>query len=70
MLANNTIQYYTMKFLHYRQITVIMAIYRHLIHLLEKTALDQGRTDRINLTHDLDLQSPVSCGHALLACKS
>ena len=24
---------------------------------LEKTALDQGRTDRISLTHDLDLQS-------------
>ena len=24
---------------------------------LEKTALDHGRTDRISLTHDLDLQS-------------
>jgi len=37
---------------------------------LEKTALDQGRTDHISLTHDLDLQSPVSCGHDLLTCIS
>ena len=40
--------------------------------LLEETALDRGQTDRISLTHDLDLdlQSPASYGHDLLACKS
>ena len=39
---------------------------------LEKPALDRGRTDRISLTHDvdLDLQSPASYGYHLLACKS
>ena len=36
---------------------------------LEKTALDWGRTDRISLTHDLDIQSPVSHGYDLLTCK-
>ena len=35
-----------------------------------KNALDQGRTNRISLTHDLDLQSLASYGHDLLACKS
>ena len=33
------------------------------------TALDRGRTDRISLTHDLDLQSSASYDHDLLACK-
>ena len=37
---------------------------------LEKTALNQGRTDCISLTHDLDLQSPASYGHDLPAYKS
>ena len=32
----------------------------------KQTALDRGRTDRISLTHDLDLPSPVSYGHDLL----
>ena len=36
----------------------------------EKTALDRGRTDRINLTHDLDLQSPAIYDHDLLTCQS
>ena len=34
--------------------------------LNEKNALNRGRTDRISLTHDLDLQSPASYGHELL----
>ena len=36
-----------------------------------KTALDRGRTDRISLTYDLDLdlQSPASYGGDLLTCK-
>ena len=40
--------------------------------VLEKTVLDQGRTDRISLTGDLglNLQSPASYGHELLTCKS
>ena len=29
---------------------------------VEKTAFDRGRTDRISLTHDRELQSPVSYG--------
>ena len=35
------------------------------------TALDRGRTDRISLTHDLDLdpQSRASYGHDLYMCK-
>ena len=37
---------------------------------LEKTALGRGRTDRISLTNDLDLQSPASYSHDLLKCKS
>ena len=37
---------------------------------LEKTALNRGRTDRISLTHDIDLQSHASYGHDLPACKS
>ena len=41
----------------------------------KQTALDQSRTDCISLTYDPDLiydfnlQSPASCGHALLTCK-
>ena len=37
----------------------------------KKTALDRGRTERISLTlelaldHDLDFQSPATCGHDL-----
>ena len=40
-------------------------------HKVEKTALDRGRTDRIRVTHDtdLDLQSPASYCHDLLTCK-
>ena len=34
-----------------------------------KNTLDQGWTDRFNLTHDPDLQSPASCGHDLLKHK-
>jgi len=34
------------------------------------TDLNRGRTDRISLTHDLDLQSSASYGHELLVCKS
>ena len=33
-----------------------------------KNALDRGRTDRISLTHDLELQSLASYGHDLPAC--
>ena len=36
---------------------------------LEKTALVRGRIDCISLTLDVDLQSPASYGHDLLACK-
>jgi len=36
---------------------------------LEKTSLDRGRTDRISLTYDRDLQSPASYRHDLLARK-
>ena len=32
---------------------------------LEETALEQGWTDHISLTHDLDLQPSASCGHDL-----
>ena len=35
-----------------------------------KNALDRGWTDRISLLHDLDLDSPPSCGHDQLTCKS
>ena len=31
---------------------------------------DRGQSDRISLTHDLYLQSPVSYGHDPLICKS
>ena len=34
------------------------------------TSLDRGRTDRISLTHDPDLQSPARYDHDLLICKS
>ena len=39
--------------------------------ILEKTARDRGRTDRINLIHDLDLdlQSSASYGHDLYTHK-
>ena len=41
---------------------------------LEKTVLDRGRTDRISLTNDLDLdldqQFPASYSHRLRTCKS
>ena len=38
----------------------------------KQTPLDRGQTDRMSLPHDLDLdlQSPASCGHDLLMCKS
>jgi len=36
----------------------------------EKNALDRGRTSRISLIYDPDLQSPVSYGHDLPKCKS
>ena len=37
----------------------------------KQTALDRGRTDCINLTHDLDtdFQTPASYGHGLLTRK-
>ena len=34
---------------------------------LQKSSFNRGRTDRIDLTHDLDLQSPASYGHGLHA---
>jgi len=39
------------------------------LHVEKQTALDWGQDDHISLTHDLDLQSPVSHGHDLLTCK-
>ena len=36
---------------------------------LEKNAHDRGQIDRISLTHDPDLESPVSYGHDLLTRK-
>ena len=32
---------------------------------LGKNTLDRGRTDRISLTHELDLQSPTRYDHSL-----
>ena len=37
---------------------------------VEKTALDLGQTDRISLTHDIDIQSTASYSHDLLISKS
>ena len=37
---------------------------QNLSHILtRKTALNRGQTERISMTHDLDLQFPVSYGH-------